>query len=209
MEAARVTSPSVGPTLIVAHTRQILPVTQVRSTIIQTSIRTLRARGHLERYRDRVPPQFRDDLLLALAPGWLPLRLAVVHYQACDELGLSTAEIGAIGESGADALQGIFLSTLVRSVRAMGVTPWTLLTRFDRLYGRLFQGGSVEVIRQGPAGAQLEWAGFDGLAHLNYFRSIVCGNVRAGLKFVGVTPARVELIHSPSRGRLTLSTSWS
>src|SRR5689334_7372978 len=75
-------------------------VTEYRSTWIVSSLGCIRSIGQFERYREVLQRLDREELpgaeeaiLSAVANEWVPIRLARVHYQACDALGLSEREV--------------------------------------------------------------------------------------------------------------------
>ncbi|MDB4990882.1 MAG: hypothetical protein JWN04_6060 [Myxococcaceae bacterium] len=178
--------------IIIPHTRPIAPAFSVRSTLIQSSLATLKVEGLFERYLGLVEPSYRPVILESIAPSWLPMDVGIAHYRACDALALSTEEMIAIGTSVGDRMQGAFMDALTRAARAMGVTPWGLVKRFHVLWGRLFQGGSFEVLRVGPKDLTIEIRGAS-LCHFAYFRHALCGVVRAAYKYVGVRVAYVRI----------------
>ena len=135
---------------LVAPPAVLEPVTQVRSTLLQSSINSLRTHGHYERYLTVVDPAYREVILGSLAPEWLPVAVAEAHYAACDALRLSPEEMQRIGEEVGDRIQGTFLGTIVKRARMLGLTPWVLLDHFERLWGRLMVGGGVAVYRTAP-----------------------------------------------------------
>jgi hypothetical protein len=137
-------------------------VTAVRSTLIQSSLNTLRKRGYFERYLQLIDPRHRAALLETLAPEWLAMEVAHAHYTACDALALSTTELHEVGEDVGERIQGTFIGTLVRKARTVGLTPWALLGQFDRLWGRVMTGGAVGLTR--------------------YFRAAFCGVIASGIK---------------------------
>ncbi len=183
--------------------------TQVRSTLLQSSIATLRARGHFERYLEGLDAASRDELLGAIAPTWLPIALGEAHYRACDALHLSQSELMEIGESVGDRMQGPYMETLTRTARNLGLTPWVLLKRFDALWGRLFQGGSFELVRVGPKDLTIDIRGAR-VTSSAYFRSAFCGVVRAGFKYVGVRAAYVRVESWEAKtDRFVMSAAWA
>lgn len=177
--------------VIIAHLSPLKPAHQVRSTLLQSSLNFLRERGHFDRYLALLSAEHRDTIVGSLAPSWLPIEVGVAHYRACDALRLDAEELVAIGESVGDRIQGTFMKTLVQTARSAGVTPWVLFKRFDRMWERLFQGGSVEVVKVGPKDLTVEVRGSQ-LAQFVYFRTGFTGVVRAGFKFVGVRAAYVN-----------------
>ncbi len=200
------------PSIVVSHVSRSAAATHVRSTLLQSSIKLMRATGHFDRYLTLLPPEVRDDIVMTLAPTWLPIDLAIAHYRACDALGLDEEERARIAEAVGDWIQGTFLSTLVRGAQAVGITPWTLLSHFDRLWSRLFCGGSVQVTRVGPKDARIELGGIPELAQLGYFRTGISGVVRAGCKMGGTKTIYVKVAPTSARdareGALVLLTAW-
>jgi hypothetical protein len=198
----------VSREVIIAHLTPLRPASHVRSTLLQSSLNFLRERGHYDAYLRIVSPEYRDTIVSSLAPGWLPIEVGVAHYRACDALPLSPEQRIAIGESVGDRIQGTFMRTLVQTARSAGVTPWLLFKRFDRMWERLFQGGSVEVVQVGPKDLTVEVRGAQ-VSQFGYFRTAFTGVVRAGFKFVGVRAAYVN--ESPWDGandRYVMRAAW-
>jgi len=193
---------------IITHVPVIRPATHVRSTLIQSSLNILRDAGHFDRYLQLLDPAERDVVLHTLAPTWLPVAAGVAHYAACDALKLDAHQLRDIGERVGDRIQGTFLRTLTRGVRAAGITPWTLLNHFDRLWGRLFQGGSVELTRKGPKDVTIEVRG-GVIPRFEYFRVGFSGVVRNGFKFVGVANPYVNIVRwDEKRDEFTMHAAW-
>ena len=108
--------------------REKLPLaTQVRSTLVASSLRSVRGHGFYDRYVALLDPGWRDAVLHAVAGVWLPLAAGVAHYKACDALGVSPAEQMEIGREVGDRIQGTFLASMVRVAKGAGVTPWDAL----------------------------------------------------------------------------------
>lgn len=194
--------------IILPHTSPQRPASYVRSTLIQSSLATLRALGHFDAYAKRLPKELHGPILDAIAPAWLPIELGVAHYRACDMLELSEDQLVTIGEHVGDRMQGAFMETLTRAGRAMGLTPWVLLKRFDVLWGRLFQGGSIELTKVGPKDLTIEVRHASPL-HSAYFRRAFCGVVQAGYKYVGVRAAYVRIARwEAPQSRFVMRAAW-
>lgn len=130
--------------------------TELRSTLLTTSIQSLRARGLFDRYAALLPARHRETILTSVAGVWLPIDVGKAHYETCDGLGLVAGEQFAIGQEVGDRVQGTLLGLVVRTAKTAGLTPWAGLTNCTRLYTRLFQGGSVRLLKLGPKEARLE-----------------------------------------------------
>jgi len=194
--------------VIIPHAVPIRPATHVRSTLIQSSLATLKTLNHYDRYLQLIDPAQRDEIVEAIAPSWLPIQAGMAHYRACDALGLSGPELLAIGEKVGDRMQGAFMETLTRAARSMGVTPWVLLKRFDVLWGRLLQGGSIELIKEGPKDLTIDVRAAR-LPQCEYFRTAFCGVVRSGFKYVGVRMAYVRVASwDEPKDRFVMRAAW-
>lgn len=194
--------------IIIPHAAVITPAHNVRSTLIQSSLKFLHERGHFERYLRLLAPEHREIIIGTLAPTWMPIAVGIAHYRACDELELDAAELIAIGEAVGDRIQGTFMTTLVHTARAAGVTPWVLFKRFDRMWGRIFQGGSVQIRKVGPKDIAIEVRAAQ-LSQFAYFRTAFTGVVRAGFKVVGVRASYVKQTPWDSRlDRFAMHAAW-
>jgi len=194
--------------VVIRHQNPILRATHVRSTLIQSSVNTLRNLGYFESYAAHLDPTHAEAILQTLAPTWMPIETAEAHYAACDALHLAPPDLIRIGEVVGDRIQGTFLATLSRGARAAGVTPWTLLAHFDRLWGRLYQGGSVELSKAGPKDALIEIRRAV-LPRFDYFRAAFCGVVRAPFKLVGVRMVHVKVErYSSSTDAFVMRAAW-
>jgi hypothetical protein len=194
--------------VIIPHTTPIRPTAAIRSTMLQTSVGFLRERGHFDDYFAVVNPIYRELILESIAPTWLPIAVADAHYAACDALNLSAAEQLALGEAVGDRVQGTFLTTVMRSAKSSGMSPILLFKQFDKLFLRLFQGGSIQLTQTGPKDAELEIRGALLTRH-KYFRRAFVGVVQAAIRFGGT---RVEVVKEASFranvDALTLVASW-
>jgi hypothetical protein len=134
--------------------------TQFRSTWLSSSLRSLKERGLVDAYLERLPPDYHEAVLAPVAGVWLPITVAVAHYSACDALSLSTPDVLAIGREATSRVHGTLLSTFVRLARNAGITPWTALPRLQELWSRIWIGGGVCVVKLGPKEARIEIAGW-------------------------------------------------
>ena len=134
--------------------------TQFRSTWLSSSLRSLRERELLDLYLHHLPPNYHEAVLAPVAGLWLPIEVAVAHYEACDALKLPSVDVLAIGREATSRVHGTILSTFVRLARNAGITPWTALPRMPELWARIWTGGGVSVVKLGPKEARIEIAGW-------------------------------------------------
>ena len=134
-------------------------VTAVRSTLLQSSVQVLKDNGLFERYLTKLDPRYKDEILLTLAPVWHPMEVAVAHYDAWEALEFSTQQLEAISANVSNRIMGTFVATMVRQSRTVGSTPWFPLGQYDKLWKRLFIGGSLRITERGPKDAHVESRG--------------------------------------------------
>jgi len=164
-------------------TAEFSPVTCVRSTLLASSLQAIRERGAVEAYTGALPLRYHDQVLRTLAPVWLPIDAALAHYRAVDSLCLPEDEVLNIGRSVGDRLHGTFLGTLIRGARHAGLTPWSVASKVERVWSRVFEGGAIGVKRLGPKEGMLSIRGLPLLA-IDYFRIGCRGVICAGVECV-------------------------
>ncbi len=178
-------------------------VTQVRGSLIASSLSTLRERGLFERYERLLDPVHRDHVLYCVAASWLPIEVAMAHYGACEAMGLGDRELDALGNEVSKRIMGTFLATMVRSARHVGSS--IPLRQYPRLWDRLMVGGSCKVSMFGPKDAHIESYGVPMFSY-RYFRVAYAGLVRgASLLFRSAAHVRVR---NTSDDSLVLDLSW-
>ena len=181
---------------------KVVPTTQVRSTLITSSFLVLRARGHEAAYLKNLPVSFHDAVLQSVAGSWMPLEVGMAHYTAANGLGLSVAEQVDIGSDVAVRIQNSVLGTLVRVAKNVGVTPWSALEQFQRLWDRMLGGGAGAVYRLGPKEARVEMHGI-ALVEIPYFR-----NAWRGM-FIGSGSLFCTKLYANEVPRTATRTSWA
>jgi len=150
---------------------RVLPVTQIRSTLLAGSVQTLRAKGYFERYRAALPTDVHPQILDAVAGSWMPIEIGMAHYAACDAIGLTPNEQFNNGREVSARVQNTMLGLLARTAKTIGgVTPWAGLEQFQRMWDRVMSGGSGAVYRTGPKEARVESHG-NPLVKWAYFRN--------------------------------------
>lgn len=179
-----------------------------RSTLVTSSIQSLRTRNLYPRYERRLAPEYREELLLAVAGTWLSMDAAIAHYAACDALELDAGEQLAIAMEVGDRVNGTFLGTMLRMARTAGVTPWLALGQSAKLYERLFCGGGIAVSKKGPKDARVDLVG-NILCSLEYFRVGVRGVYQAGLQLFCRRMSIIELTTRATSHSMSLRIAWA
>lgn len=154
-------------------------VTEFKSTLLVSSLQSLRERGLFDRYRTFLPEAEAEAVLTAIVGEWLPLRVAHAHYGAVNALGLTFAQSSQAGAVVGAKIQATLLGTVARLARTSGVTPWTVLAQFQRLFERIFRGGGTRVLKLGPKEARIEIVGLP-LAAIPCFRAGFQGIIKSG-----------------------------
>ncbi|MFT3926397.1 MAG: hypothetical protein QM778_27885 [Myxococcales bacterium] len=184
-------------------------VTAVRGTLIVSSLQTLQMMGLYERYLMNLPAPVHDDVLFAVANSWLPVQVAMAHYGACDELGLSEQQHTQIGEAVSQRIMGTFLGTLLRSGRAMGAapSPWIALKQYGRICDRLLLGGRHQVYELAGKDAVIDTRGVP-MFRYQYFRTATVGIARGAAGMFAKTIYARELARTPDREQIRVSLRW-
>ncbi len=164
-------------------------LTHVRGTLLASSLQSLRARGLFERYSALLVSEHRDTVLHCVAGEWLPVAVALAHYEACDALQLSVDEQLSLGRDVSRRTNETFLGLLVKMARGVGVTPWAVLPKLDSLHQRVCRGSGVQVTRLGPKDAKVEIVGMT-LLGIPYYRNAFMGIYEAG---IGLFATKVQV----------------
>jgi hypothetical protein len=159
-------------------------------------------------YERLVPAAHKETLLSCIAGVWLPMEIGVAHYATCDALRLSTEEVYDIGMDVSVQVQATFLGTLSKMARSAGVTPWTGLAQFQRLWDRVLDGGGVEVRRVGPKDAHVEVVALP-LVDIPYFRVAFRGFIVAGCSIFAAKVYGREVSTTGSKGAVAYRIAWA
>ncbi|HTV18235.1 MAG TPA: hypothetical protein VMG12_06180 [Polyangiaceae bacterium] len=161
----------------------IPPVTRVRTTLILSSRRALTERGLFERYCERLSPADRTSLENIIAGRWVSIDAALSHYRAVDALALPTSEQVALGGAVGEQIQSTLMATLLRMAQGLGLTPWTSVNQYARIWDRLFIGGDLLVEKLGEREAAVTMYNLS-LLEVPYFRVALRGLQEAGLSAI-------------------------
>jgi hypothetical protein len=182
--------------------------TRVRSTLIASSLRSLREHGHFDAYFAKLEPAWRDAILHSVAGVWMPVGAGTAHYRACDALQLSPVEQIEIGREVGDRIQGTFLASMVRAARGAGVTPWRALSYTDKLYGRLFEGGGMAVVKLGPKEARVDMAN-NPIVGVGYFRNGLRGLYQVAVELFCTKAYVTNIPNLATETSCALKISWA
>lgn len=184
-------------------------VTHMRGTLLVNSLDNLRALGLYDRYLDTLAPSHREVIPYTIAASWIPIDIALIHYETCDGMGLSEEELAKMGEMMATRVAETFLSTVLRTTRNAGVESfWAALRQNHRLLERMYQGGGMAVLKTGPKDFILENSGLP-VVTSQYWRRVYVYYMKAisdmftKVTYVKLVRPRVAHPHS-----IAIACSW-
>jgi hypothetical protein len=186
---------------------RIPPLSQVRSTLLSSSLQSLRDHGAGDRYFERLPREHHEAILSLVAGVWVPVELAMVHYVTCDGLELDAAATEAISNDVAKRIHGSLLATVIRMATGTGVTMLTGLQQVQRLYTRVFMGGAIGAYALGPKEARLDFVSFP-LAAIPYFRNGLRNSAKASLELFARTLYMREIPERTNAQAVSYRLSW-
>jgi hypothetical protein len=195
--------------ILVPHDASAGPLTAVRNVIIQASLAQLRSHGHYERYSALIAADTLAQLTSSsIAPGWIPVELAMAHYEACDNLMLSREQFAEMGNAVGERVHETVLVSSAKKARDVNYDPWSAEGPLQRMWPRLFQGGSVQTVRVGPKAKLMEERGFR-LNAFHYYRQGHLAAVAATHRSLGTCDVETKVVsYSPARDELIIRVSW-
>ena len=159
--------------------RAEVPVcTEIRSTLLGSSLLALRRHGLYERYLQHLPAEHHEAILYGAAGRWVPIEIGRAHYAACLAMGLSHEEMLAIGRDVAALAQKAMFSFVLRVATESGLTPWTMIAKGQAYWDRSYRGSSVAAFKIGPKECRVEVVA-NPLAANFYWRSSLQGILTA------------------------------
>ena len=167
----------------------------------------LRERGLLDQYRRLVDPSLRDQLQAVVAATWVPVRLIVAHYMACDQLGFTVSELIELGRGLTSRLHQPVLRVAIGLAGAAGLTPWALVPQLSKIWERLHRGGAVRSTQLGPKEARVEIQGFQ-CASIPYCRIAWRGVLLGGAELLASRAYVNEIPAGCDSTTLAYRVSW-
>jgi hypothetical protein len=189
-----------APEIVIPHDSARGPLTAVRRMLVHSSIDGLKQLGTYQRYCELIEPDSLAQIEALIGPGWMPAALALEHYEACDKLGLSEAQVyGAglrAGESMGDAL---LVAAAQRSDPNDERSTWTLIGAFSRMGRRIYDGSSSQYVKLGSKELLIEYRD-NPLFSARYYRVAHGAFMRKTFGTVGITIVDLKLSTYRSKG---------
>jgi len=196
--------------IIVDYTSPAGPeVTHMRGALLVNSLDNLKALGVYERYVELLPRAHREVIPYTLAASWIPIELAMAHYDTCDALTLDEPQLVRMGELMAARVADTYLGSALRISRNAGMESlWAAIKQNHRLLERMYQGGGMCVMKTGPKDLILENTGLPIVAS-RYWRTVYTHYMRAvGDMFTKVTYVRLVRPRVAHPRSIAISASW-
>jgi hypothetical protein len=197
-----------GRDVLIARDASAGPVLAVRTLMLQSSLAQLRQQGHFDLYASFMAKDVLEQLCSEVAPGWIPVELALAHYEACDNLMLTPEQVAQLGRSTGDRLMETTFGTLTKRSREPDFEVWAVAEQLHRIWGRLYQGGSVQVTRLSSRDQLIELFGFtlNRSLYYRYGNLAVVAQMFAGL---GLKIAAAKIAsYSAARDECAIRLSW-
>ncbi|MDB4990576.1 MAG: hypothetical protein JWN04_5754 [Myxococcaceae bacterium] len=183
--------------------------THIRGTMLVSSLENLRELGLYERYSALLSTEHREAITYCIAASWVPMGIALAHYQTVEEMGLDDSQRTRLAELMADRVAATFLSAVLRATRSAGIASFVpALKHNNRLYDRMYQGGGVRVIQTGPKDIVWETLGVP-LVQCRYWRTAFASYLGAIVRMFTKT-AFVKQVHplEPHPFTIAFAVSW-
>jgi hypothetical protein len=121
---------------------------------------------------------------------------------------LSAEDFAMLGQGSGDRIQETVLVSSAKTARADAVDVWSFEAQLHRMWSRVFQGGSVQIVKIGPKAKLIEERGFR-ITKYQYYRQAHLGALRASHKAIGadITVVRVES-YNATRDELVVRVAW-
>jgi len=193
--------------IVLAFPEPIPPMRNIRSTLIQGGIASIKALGAYDAYVATVAPAVREEIESAVAGMWIPVDTAVAHYLACDKLGLSADSAAQRGRATFQLTKKMLLGTAIGLARSAGVTPLTFAPYLQRFWLRGIDGGAVQAVKVGPKEMRLDVVACP-ILRSQYFRAALRGLTGGLFELVSRKVYVQEVGGSGPETAITLRVQW-
>ena len=124
------------------------------------------------------------------------------------ELALSSEEIAALGGRVGGQLQGAFVSS-AKKAREKNFDLWSEIAPLHRVWGRIYQGGSVQIVKLGLKDQLTELRGFP-LARYRHYRQSQNAAIATTFEGLGVHIETVKVAsYNAQRGEMVIRITWT
>jgi hypothetical protein len=148
--------------VIVPPVASLTPATEIRGTLLASSLAMVRERGKESAYFTALEPAHHEAVRSVLAQAWLPMELAVAHYAAMGLVFPAAHEQIDNGKIVSERTQNGYLRTIVRALHATGTLDIpTAVRRLPAVMERMVRGGGIAAAyRTGLKDVRIELSGY-------------------------------------------------
>jgi hypothetical protein len=203
--AARTYEVIVAPTV----RGPVRPATEMRGTMLANSIAILREQGREEQYFAALPAKHHEEVRFVLAQAWMPMELALVHYETMGKVFPSVREQVQNGRIASERTQNGWLRTVARTLQATGSLDIpTALKRLPQAVERFIRGGgSVAAYRTGMKDLRMEFDGYP-FVRIEYARNAWQGMFESGLSLIAPRLFIRQDLGFQQGDRMALTVAW-
>jgi hypothetical protein len=172
--------------IIIPHDPARGPLTAVRRMLVHSSLAELQELGVYDRYCSLIDRVSLERIHELIGPGWMPLPLALKHYEACDRMQLSDEVVLDAGQrAGENMGKSLLVAGAQSTASPTDRSPWPILGAFSRMGRRIYDGGSSQYVKLGPNALQIEHDR-NPLFAFHYYRVAHSGFLRKSFGSLGV-----------------------
>jgi hypothetical protein len=140
-----------------------MKASEIRGAMVVTSIAIARELNKETDYFAALSPAHREQVRLVVPQDWIPVSLAIAHYEAMEAAFPMPSDQVRNGRIGAARTQKAYVSTIIRMLGASGTVGLpAVLKRLPSVVDRMARGGgSQAVYRTGPKDLRVELEGYE------------------------------------------------
>jgi hypothetical protein len=185
------------------------PATELRGTLLASSLAMVREQGKETAYFAALDPAYHEAVRSVLAQAWLPMDLAVAHYRAMGTIFPAAHEQIDNGKIVSERTQNGYLRTIVRALHATGSLDIpTAVRRLPAVLERMVRGGGVaSAYRTGLKDVRIELADYPFL-RASYTHNAWQGMFYSALSLVTARLTVRQDLRYRSDARMALDVSW-
>jgi hypothetical protein len=194
--------------VFIPHDVQPHPMTAVRNSVLQGSLTLLRQGDLYERYAKLVDPAVLLQISTNVTPYWVPIEVVDEHYRACDAMALSAEELESLGRAAGEISRKTAI-VVAQPDKNASFDLWPNMARLHRVWKRLYQGGSVQIVKLGDTDLLMDFRGFSLHRH-RYYRYGCLAAIRSVHESVGQKIKLVQIVrHDPRTHEVTVHLAWT
>jgi hypothetical protein len=194
--------------VFIPHEAETHPLTAVRNSVLQASLTLLRQGGLYERYAELVEPAVLHRISTNVAPYWVPIEVVDEHYRACDAMALSAEELASLGRASGELVRKTSI-VIAQPDGNAAFDVWQNVPRMHRAWKRLYQGGSVQIVKLGDTEQLIEFRGYSLHRH-RYYRHGCVAAIRSVRESVGMQIRLIQIVrYDPGTHDVTIHLTWT